>query len=211
MADMRRIGFEMEFFKWFQMTGRIENSTEKSDKTSTLLTVADIDRVVEQNNYSNQILYVISRQIEDTKPTQIRRPTPTSALSNHYIEPNPGFKLPEFSKEKFPKLFDSFQFTGSIIDKINEQLNNFNVSKKLSNGRFHNMKNYHNKPSFPDLQYEENAFLSTSSHEGRSIIEWNINGLEDHQIYNKLHEMGVAITAYKMREKRNLIGRNLED
>ncbi|KAH0650255.1 hypothetical protein KY284_030167 [Solanum tuberosum] len=61
------------------------------------------------------------------------------------------------------------------------------------------MKNYHDKPSFPDLQYEENAFLTTSSHEGRSITEWNIDGLAEHQVYNKLHEMGVAITAYKMR------------
>ncbi|KAG5576325.1 hypothetical protein H5410_056459 [Solanum commersonii] len=43
--------------------------------------------------------------------------------------------------------------------------------QKLASSRFHNMKNYHNKPSFPDLQYEENAFLSTSSHEGRSITE----------------------------------------
>ncbi|KAH0775051.1 hypothetical protein KY290_012188 [Solanum tuberosum] len=60
------------------------------------------------------------------------------------------------------------------------------------------MKNYHNKPSFPDLQYEENAFLSTSAHEGRSITEWNIDGLVEHQVYNKLHAMGVAITAYKM-------------
>ncbi|KAG5571276.1 hypothetical protein H5410_061042 [Solanum commersonii] len=61
------------------------------------------------------------------------------------------------------------------------------------------MKNYHNRPSFLDLQYEENAFLSTSSHEGRGIIEWNIHGLAEHQIYNKLHEMVVAITAYKIR------------
>uniref|UniRef100_M1CU17 Uncharacterized protein n=1 Tax=Solanum tuberosum TaxID=4113 RepID=M1CU17_SOLTU len=49
---------------------------EKSDKIGGLLTCADIDRVVEQNNYSNQILHVISRQIEDTKPTISGRPTP---------------------------------------------------------------------------------------------------------------------------------------
>ncbi|KAH0748582.1 hypothetical protein KY290_027814 [Solanum tuberosum] len=52
---------------------------------------------------------------------------------------------------------------------------------------------------YPPSKYEENAFLSTSSHEGRSITAWNIDGLAEHQIYNKLHEMGVAITAYKMR------------
>ncbi|KAH0654227.1 hypothetical protein KY289_031905 [Solanum tuberosum] len=280
MADMRRIGCEMEFFKWFEMTGRIENCTEslqviinkwytasnkvvecitppleginipiagtvikaspfkeKSDKTGSLLTSADIDRVVEQNNYSNQILHVISRQIEDTKPTISGRPTPASTSSKHNIETYPGFKIPEFSKEKFPKLSDTFEVSGNIIEKINAQMNNFNISvkddktsksvstlqeepnsksqeksnllQKLASSRFHNMKNYHSKPSFPDLQYEENAFLSTSSHEGRSITEWNIDGLVEHQVYNKLHEMGVAITAYKMRNSTDKDAANM--
>ncbi|KAH0752254.1 hypothetical protein KY285_005402 [Solanum tuberosum] len=270
MIDMRRIGCEIEFFKWFEMTSRIENCTEslqviinkwyttsnkvvesitppqeginipiagtvikaspfkeKSYKIGGILTSADIDRVVEQNNYSNQILHIISRKIEDTKPSISGRPTSASTSSSHNIETYPGFKIPEFSKEKFPKLSDTFEVTGNIIEKINAQLNNFNISvkddntskkvstlqeepnfksqeksnllQKLASSRFHNMKNYHTKPSFPDLQYEENAFLSTSSHEGRSITEWNIDGLAEHQIYNKLHEIGVAITTYKMR------------
>ncbi|KAG5578669.1 hypothetical protein H5410_058803 [Solanum commersonii] len=146
---------------------------EKSDKTGAILTTADIDRVVEQNNYSNQILHIISRQIEDTKPNLSGRPTPTSTSSNHNIETYPGFKIPEFSKEKFPKLSDAFEVTGNIIEKINAQLNNFNIAakedktskkvftlhketnllQKLASSRFHNMKNYHDKPSFPDLQY----------------------------------------------------------
>ncbi|KAH0677979.1 hypothetical protein KY285_025780 [Solanum tuberosum] len=270
MKDMRRIGCEIKFFKWFEMTRKIENCAEslqviinkwytasnkvvesitppleginipiagtvikaspfkeKSYKTGGILTSTDIDRVVEQNNYSNQILHIISRQIEDTKPSLSGRPTLVSTSSNHNIETYPGFKIPEFSKEIFLKLSDTFEVTGNIIEKINAQLNNFNISvkddktskklstlqgepnskspeksdllQKLASSRFHNMKNYHSKPSFPDLQYEENAFLSTSSHEGRSITEWNIDGLAEHQVYNKLHEMGVAITAYKIR------------
>ncbi|KAH0658256.1 hypothetical protein KY289_027004 [Solanum tuberosum] len=151
---------------------------EKSDKTGTLLTIADINPVVEQNNYSNQILHVISTQIEDTKPTISRRPTPASTSSNHNTEPNPGWKNP---------------------DKVSTLQDKSILLQKLSNDHFHNRKNFHCRPSFPDLQYEENAFLSTSSHEGRSITEWNIDGLAEHQIYNKLHEMGVDITAYKMR------------
>ncbi|KAG5589851.1 hypothetical protein H5410_040365 [Solanum commersonii] len=95
MNDIRRIACEIEFFKWFEMTvvesitpyleginipvaGTVIKASpfkEKSDKAGVLLTSADIDRVVEQNNYSNQILHVISRQIEDTKPTISRRPT----------------------------------------------------------------------------------------------------------------------------------------
>uniref|UniRef100_M1DZ48 Uncharacterized protein n=1 Tax=Solanum tuberosum TaxID=4113 RepID=M1DZ48_SOLTU len=215
IKDMRRIGCEIEFFKWFEMTGRIENCTEslqviinkwyttsnrvfesvtppleginipiagtvikaspfkeKSDNTSGILTSADIDRVIEQNNYSNQILHIISRQIEDTKPGLSGRPTPVSTSPSHSIETYPGFKIPEFSKEKFPKLSDTFEVTGNIIEKINAQLNNFNISvkgdktskkvstlqeksnllQKLASSRFHNMKNYHSKPSFPDLQ-----------------------------------------------------------
>ncbi|KAH0719989.1 hypothetical protein KY284_005019 [Solanum tuberosum] len=174
MADMRRIGCEIEFFTWFEMTGRTENCAEslqviinkwytasnkvvesitppleginipiagtvikashfkeKSDKTGGLLTSADIDRVVEQNNYS-KILHVISRQIENTKPTISKRPTPASTSSSNSIETYLGFKIPEFSKEKFPKLSDTFELTGNIIEKINAQLNNFNISVKAS-------------------------------------------------------------------------------
>ncbi|KAH0719987.1 hypothetical protein KY284_005017 [Solanum tuberosum] len=160
MADMRRIGCEIEFFKWFEMTGKIENCAEtlqviinkwytvsnkivesitppleginipiagtvikaspfkeKSGKTGGLLTSAYQYRVVEQNNYSNQILHIISRQIEDTKPSISGRPTPASTSSSHNIETYPGFKIPEFSKEKFPKLSNTFEVTGNIIEK----------------------------------------------------------------------------------------------
>ncbi|KAG5606716.1 hypothetical protein H5410_028208 [Solanum commersonii] len=188
---------------------------EKSDKSASFVTSTNIDRVVEQNNHSNQILHVISRQIEDSKPSISRRPTPSSTSSNKNIEPNPGFKIIEFSREKFPKFKVTFEIYGNVIDKINEQLSNLNISTKdgkaekkvstlqektsllhtLSNYHFHNRKNYHSRPSFPDLQYEENVFLSTSSHEGRGITEWNIDGLVEHQIYNKLHKMGI-ISSY---------------
>ncbi|KAG5587355.1 hypothetical protein H5410_047789 [Solanum commersonii] len=174
IKDMRRIGCEIEFFKWFEMTGRIENCDEslqviinkwytasnkvvesitppleginipiagivikvspfkeKSDKTGGLLISADIDRVVEQNNYSNQVLHIISRQIEDTKPNLSGRPTPASTSSSHNIETYPGFKIPEFSKEKFPKLSYTFEVTENIIEKINAKLNNFNISIEI--------------------------------------------------------------------------------
>ncbi|KAG5578675.1 hypothetical protein H5410_049302 [Solanum commersonii] len=200
MKDMRRIGCEIEFFKWFEMTGTVIKASpfkEKSDKTSGILTSADIDRVVEQNNYSNQILHIISRQIEDTKPSLSGRPTPTSNSSNHNIETYPGFKIPEFSKEKFPKLSDTFEVTGSIIEKINARLNNFNISEKEDKTSKKvtilqeepNPKSQEKSNLLQKLLYEENAFLSTSSHEGRSITEWNIDGLAEHQVYNKLHEM----------------------
>lgn len=99
---------------------------EKSDKTGSLLASFDIDRVVEQNSYSNQIHHVISRQIEDTKQNLSGRPD--SSSSNQNIETYLGFIIPEFSKEKFAKLSDTFEVTGNIIEKVNAQLNNFNIS-----------------------------------------------------------------------------------
>lgn len=42
------------------------------------------------------------------------------------------------------------------------------------------------------MQYEENEFLSHTSHSGNEIAEWNIDGLAEHQIYNKLYKMGMA-------------------
>ncbi|KAG5606586.1 hypothetical protein H5410_028078 [Solanum commersonii] len=185
---------------------------EKSDKPASFVTSADIDRVVEQNNYSNQILHTISKQIEDSKPSISRRPTPSSISSSQIIEPNPWFKLNVFSWQKFPKIKETFEISGNVLDKIDEQLSNFNNSTKdgktqnkistlqgkttllhrPTNDHFHNRKNYHSRSSFPDLQYEENAFMSTSSQEGRDFIEWNIYGLAEHQSYNKLHEIRVG-------------------
>ncbi|KAG5606258.1 hypothetical protein H5410_027750 [Solanum commersonii] len=218
MKDMRRIGCEIEFFKWFEMTGRIENCTESL-------------QVIINKWYttSNEVVESITPPLEGINipiAGTVIKASPFKEKSDK-TETYPGFKIPEFSKKRFPKLSDTFEVTENIIEKINARLNNFNISEKedktsnkvtileeepnpksqeksnllqkLASSHFHNMKNYHNKPSFPDLQYEENAFLSTSSHEGRSITEWNIDGLAEHQVYNKLHEMGVAITTYKMR------------
>ncbi|KAG5577364.1 hypothetical protein H5410_057498 [Solanum commersonii] len=224
MIDMRRIGCEIEFFKWFEMTGRIENCAESLQViinkwyTASNKIVESITPPLEGINIPIAVTVIEASPFKqkndktDTKPSISGRPTPASTSSSHNIETYPGFKIPEFSKEKFPKLSDTFEVIGNIIEKINAQLYNFNISvkdhktskkvstleeeldsrsqekfnllQKLASSRFHNMKNYDSKPSFPDLQ---------------SITEWNIDGLVEHQVYNKLHEMGDAITAYKMR------------
>uniref|UniRef100_M1DNV5 DUF7588 domain-containing protein n=1 Tax=Solanum tuberosum TaxID=4113 RepID=M1DNV5_SOLTU len=156
MANMERIGCEIEFFKWFEMTEKIENQIEslqmiinkwyttsnkvvefvtphleglnipvagtiikaspfkeKCDKSSSFVTPANIDRVVEQNNYSNQILHVISRQIEESKPSISRRPTPSSTLSSQNIKTNPVIE--PFSMKQIMNLADN-QSEPSISD-----------------------------------------------------------------------------------------------
>ncbi|XP_047260618.1 uncharacterized protein LOC124893815, partial [Capsicum annuum] len=177
----------------------------------------DLDRIIEQNNYTNQALHTISQQIEDVKSPPLSAPLPTKSTPCSKPLSNPIFKLPEFHKDKFPDLNDDFKLSEQILEKINSKLTKFKISQepssskdssgskeknslsKLSSDRFSTRKNYYRKPSPPDVQFEENPFLSTSSHDGRGITEWNIDGLAEHQIYNKLHEIAVAITAYKIK------------
>lgn len=44
------------------------------------------------------------------------------------------------------------------------------------------------------MQYEEKEFVSHTLHSGREIVELNIDGLAEHQFYDKLHEIGMTIT-----------------
>ncbi|KAM3188706.1 hypothetical protein P3L10_034574 [Capsicum annuum] len=193
---------------------------KKHDRPLSTPINRDLDRIVEQNNYTNQVLHTISQQIEGTKNSVLSfsPPAPEKGASNPNPITNPIFKIPEFQKDKFPNLSDEFKVSGKILEHINDKLSKFKISEKaessnskgesnsqknslskLTSDRFSTKKNYYKKPSPPDVQFEENPYLSTSNHDGRGITEWNVDGLAEHQIYNKLHEMGVAITAYKIR------------
>ncbi|XP_047251366.1 uncharacterized protein LOC124886583 [Capsicum annuum] len=257
---MKRLRCDMEFFFWFEKTGRIENQTEslnvivtkwytqrntvvesttppleglnisysnevikaspfktKSERGTMTPQCKDLDRIIEQNNYTNQVLHTISQQIEETKSSPLSAPLPIKSTPSSKPLSNPIFKLPEFHKDKFPNLNEDFKLSEQILEKINSKLTKFKISQepssskdssspparnslsKLTSDRFSTRKNYYRKPSPPDIQFEENPYLSTSNHDGRGITEWNIDGLAEHQIYNKLHEIAVAITAYKIK------------
>lgn len=160
-----------------------------------MITTADVNKILEQN-YTNQLLYVVSKQIEGgSNKTIPLGDKPSSSKYSPNIETNPTFKIPDFSREKFPKLTDKFSNSAELLEKINDQLSMLKLtgnqsSRKLSiiheskeqikyvgKGRYNIKKNYYDKPSFPDMQFEENAFTSSSANDGGSIVEWNIDGL----------------------------------
>lgn len=62
---------------------------------------------------------------------------------------------------------------------INQSKNQVHYNGK---DQYHNKKNYYSGPSFQDMQFEKNVFLSSSSNDGGRITEWNIDGLAEHQI-----------------------------
>lgn len=226
-------------------------------KDTALIITADINRVLEQNNYTNQLLYVVAKQIErSSKGSTSIGDKPCTSKYNPHIEANPIFKIPEFSRDKFPKLTSQISADPEILEQINDQLMKLKLSSSkptekpiakpssskptekpiakpsgskptenpgtsrskpatdkigmineskeqihyIKTGQYHNKKNFYARPYFPDMQFEENVFLSSSSNDVGSITEWNIDGLAEHQIYNNLHEMEITITAYKLRK-----------
>ncbi|KAK4706224.1 hypothetical protein R3W88_034219 [Solanum pinnatisectum] len=107
--DVKRFKTEIEFFKWFEASGQIDDKQSSLqvlinkwytkeqvvesitppleglsipyrkeilkatpfkkpiEKESPLITAGDLNKVFEQNNYTNQVLHVISQQIEEHK------------------------------------------------------------------------------------------------------------------------------------------------
>lgn len=160
------------------------------------------------------------------RPKDLSLDKPNTSKIGPNIETNPIFRIPQFSKDKFPNLEKEISLT--IIEKIADSLSKLRLkgdsnSSKIEliqeaagtesvnkmDSRYSTRKNYYPRPSFPDTQFEENVFLSTASHSGGDITEWNIDGLAEHQIYNKLHEMGITITTYKLKNSSDKQAANL--
>ena len=247
--DMKRFKAEVEFFKWFEFSGQIDDTKsslqvlvnkwhtrnevvesitppleglripyrkdiivaspfkKNIEKNTSLITADNVNQIIEQNNYTNQILHVVSRKIEDSSKQKVSNQIGNKPSSSKTIEKGetiPIFKVPEFSKENFPDLSKKDD-NSSLIERISEQLSKLNVTKGNnlgaihSDNRFPNKRNYYPKPSFPDVQFEENHLHPYAHADGNGITEWNIDGMAEGQIYNKLQEIGISVTAYKLR------------
>ncbi|XP_070002055.1 uncharacterized protein [Nicotiana sylvestris] len=303
IKDLKRLKCDIEFFRWFELTGQIPNQKESlqmiinkwytKNKGTIEATIPpldeivipvqtevitaspfkresihldkepinkDLNKIIVQNNYTNNLLHVVANQLKDTNRLGI----PTKSTVAPTIETHPTIKIPEFSKEKFPQLKDKFDFTNELLaeqlktklsiskihteqtsnnidktielHKLQNQLTSLNktyeailkdesipdresklkiiekasnecsdsinkikplvtlktisantpeVSRIMGNPRHPNKKNYYGRPTFPDVQFEEDIYLSYFSHDGTGISEWNIDGLAEGQIYKK--------------------------
>ena len=73
-------------------------------------------------------------------------------------------------------------------DQEEEQINKFKTWHKRS-------KNFYQRPTPPDLQFEERQPKQNSYNSG-DIYSWNIDGLSEHEIFIVLRQMQMAATAY---------------
>ena len=117
----------------------------------------ELNKVFEQNNYTNRVLHVVSKQIEDSKynysgTSQIGN-KPSSSKSGFNIETNPIFKIHKFSLEDFPKPTNDFNNYPEILERINEQLKRIMISQGdkvwAIKDRLPHTKKFYPRPSFP--------------------------------------------------------------
>ena len=53
------------------------------------------------------------------------------------------------------------------------------------------------------LQFEEKELTVRNSYNAESLYEWNIDGMSQYEILNKLHEMLMVSNIYKNNNKTN--------
>ena len=57
-------------------------------------------------------------------------------------------------------------------------------------------KNWYSKPTPPDMQFEERSFQTQFYVSADKIYEWNINGLSEQEIINKMGHLSMVGIAY---------------
>jgi hypothetical protein len=60
-------------------------------------------------------------------------------------------------------------------------------------------KNWYSRPTPPDLQFEERFLQSQFSVSSDKICEWNIDGLSEQELLNKMNHMSMVANAYNTR------------
>ena len=58
-------------------------------------------------------------------------------------------------------------------------------------------KNWYSRPTPPDMQFEERVFQTQFSISIDKLYEWNIDGLSEQEIFNKMSHMSMVGIAYQ--------------
>ncbi|GAV88916.1 LOW QUALITY PROTEIN: MP domain-containing protein, partial [Cephalotus follicularis] len=81
------------------------------------------------------------------------------------------------------------------VQKITKQL----YTTKIDPLKIESLTSYYYRPTYPDLQIEERGKFTQASYQSGTIYEWNIDGMNEYHIINKLQEMTMVSNAHKIR------------
>uniref|UniRef100_A0A7N0VB35 DUF7746 domain-containing protein n=1 Tax=Kalanchoe fedtschenkoi TaxID=63787 RepID=A0A7N0VB35_KALFE len=185
------------------------------------VTTQQINKIIEQNNYTNAYLNVLGEQIislherlnklshisETSQPeitgkeiivaTPSLQPPPE--ITGYKLEPKSMLDLENLIEEKFKGLKISTleeEFAGQIESnhKDYKPLIQDEINKLY---RYNNIPTYYNRPSPVDILHEEQEYILNNSYNGKNIYEWNLDGYTEKQIYNLVHRMLMYSTISK--------------
>jgi hypothetical protein len=140
----------------------------------------------------------IEEMIAELKVSQAS-PTTPPASSSKTITPISQ----QFSDTDSVSSHDS---TDSDIRILEENFGKVNLEPKLE--RIFNdskpvnfAKNWYSRPTPPDLQFEERFLQSQFSVSADKLYEWNIDGLSEQELMNKMNHMSMVANAYDTNHK----------
>ncbi|EYU31812.1 hypothetical protein MIMGU_mgv1a025442mg, partial [Erythranthe guttata] len=164
------------------------NLTVQIDKDEVIATPyrkgSTIEAVVEQNNFTNLSLQSIGNQLNCIEQKVAYTESTSKPLQ---IEQKVLFKPMSTEKTEF-KL--QTQESSEMVDEIVKRLKNLAIKEKeIAPLEKESQKGTDSEDEQVDLQLEQHDDYMTVQYDGRSINEWNIDGMSEYQIQTVIHYM----------------------
>ncbi|GAV83352.1 hypothetical protein CFOL_v3_26800, partial [Cephalotus follicularis] len=152
----------------------------KTQKTKPLFTPYKIHssqiKQLTHNEINEKLRELIVPDIPDT-PTTIVPTTSTPCT-------------PQKDKNKMLNVIQEIETSSD--DSVQEFKNQLSATK-MDPLKIESLTSYYYRPTYPDLQIEERGKFTQASYQSGTIYKWNIDGMNENHIVNKLQEM----TMYK--------------
>jgi len=143
-------------------------------------------------NKNKPFVEKIEEMLKDLVKTKQEQPNSSNTMS--------VVKIPESSENSSETESSLESDSDENIKKIEKALSALELNRihkpKFSPTSF--TKNWYPKPTPPDIQFEERSFQSQFAVSPDKLYEWNIDGLAEQQLLDKLTHMTIVSSSYVM-------------
>ncbi|GAV83329.1 LOW QUALITY PROTEIN: hypothetical protein CFOL_v3_26777, partial [Cephalotus follicularis] len=152
----------------------------QNETNNIQITTSETNKIIEQNNYTNKYLQTlgslsrIENTIQKVKQNYLKNETKTQP-------------------QKIKPLFTPYKYDS--VQKVNNQLSAIKVDPL----KIESLTSYYYRSTYPDLQIKKRGKFIETSYQSGTIYEWNIDGMNEYHIINKLQEMTMVSNAHKIK------------
>ncbi|GAV73627.1 hypothetical protein CFOL_v3_17110 [Cephalotus follicularis] len=98
----------------------------------------------------------------------------------------PTTSIPHTPQKDKNKIINVIQEIETSSDDSIKEINNQLSTTKIDPLKIESLTSYYYRPTYPDLQIEERGKITQASYKSETIYEWNIDGMNEYHIVNKL-------------------------